>query len=103
MESLLNIASVPIIVVIVYWTINLLKIATNNSEKFKRFIPIVACGVGIILGVIIFFTIPSMIMAENIFYAIVIGGSSGLAATGTNQVIKQLTKYHRNNRHNGYN
>lgn len=90
-DLILNIASVPAIVLIVYWIVNLLKIVTNNNEKFKRFIPVVACGTGVILGIVIYFAVPQMIMAENIIYAIIIGGSSGLAATGTNQIFKQLS------------
>ena len=92
MEEVLNIISVPAIVLIVYWVINAIKIATNDSENFKRFIPIVACGSGIILGVVMYFAFPDMIMAQNLIYAIIIGGSSGLAATGTNQIFKQLSK-----------
>ncbi len=33
-----------------------------------------------------------IIAAPNVVLAIVLGGASGLAATGTNQVIKQLKK-----------
>lgn len=44
------------------------------------------------LGVIAFYAIPEIIAAENIFSAILIGAASGLAATGTHQIFKQLTK-----------
>lgn len=46
----LQIISVPVIATIVYWTVNLIKHATNNSEKFKRFIPLVSTGLGAVLG-----------------------------------------------------
>ena len=90
MEIFMNVASVPAIVLITYWIIIFLKTAFT-SEKFKTFIPIIACGVGVVLGAIIYFAFPDMIIAQNVIYAIIIGGSSGLAATGTNQVFKQLS------------
>ena len=45
-----------------------------------------------IFGVIAFFAIPSIIPAENVVVAIVIGGASGLTATGAHQIYKQLEK-----------
>ena len=90
MEQYLELISVPAIATIVYWVINLIKSVVSN-EKFNRFIPLIATGLGVVFGVIAFFAIPSIIPAENIFVAIIIGGASGLTATGTNQVIKQLT------------
>ena len=46
---------------------------------------------GIFSGIICYYFIPSIIPTENVIVAIIIGGASGLSATGTNQVIKQLT------------
>jgi len=36
--------------------------------------------------------VPGVVPADNILMATVIGGASGLSATGTNQVLKQLSK-----------
>jgi len=47
---------------------------------------------GVISGVICYYFIPDIIAVPNVVLAIVLGGASGLAATGTNQVIKQLKK-----------
>ncbi len=92
MEAYLELISVPAIAAVVYWVINLIKYAVGENEKFKRFIPIVAAVLGAICGVICYFVIPSIVPAENLLVAIVIGGASGLTATGANQVFKQLTK-----------
>lgn len=92
MEQYLNIVSVPAIAAIVYFVISIIKYATNDNEKFKRFIPVVAAALGIVLGIVAFYAVPSIIPAENIFVAILIGGASGLTATGANQIIKQLSK-----------
>lgn len=90
---LLDFASVPIITLIVYWCIELIKQITNNNENFKRLIPICSTIIGIILGVIIYFLFPSLSIATNVLYAIGVGGVSGLAATGSNQIFKQLYKF----------
>lgn len=92
MEELLNIASIPAIAAIVYWLINLLKFTTKNNEKLTHFLPLIACVLGAIIGVVAFFAVPSVMPTENILLAIVFGGASGLSATGFNQIIKQLSK-----------
>jgi len=88
---MLQIISVPVIATIVYWIINLIKYTTNNNKKFYRFIPLTAAGIGAVIGVLCFFLAPDVIVADNFLTAFVMGGASGLAATGTNQIIKQLT------------
>ena len=88
----LNLISVPAIATAVYLLIEVLKKAFNNSEKFLRFIPLISLVIGVIAGIICYFFIPSIIPAPNIVVAIIIGGASGLTATGTNQIVKQLTK-----------
>lgn len=91
MEQYLEMISVPVITIVVYWVLAIIKSALNNNEKFNRFIPLIACVMGVGCGVIAFYAIPSFIPAQNVVVAIVIGGASGLSATGTNQIIKQLS------------
>lgn len=91
MENI-QIISVPIIAMLVYWTINIIKYTINNNEKFKRFIPLVSAGMGVVFGIVAFYTTPDIMPANNILMAVLIGGSSGLTATGTNQIFKQLNK-----------
>lgn len=87
----LNLISVPAIATAVYLLIEVLKKATSDSEKVKRFIPLIALGLGAIAGLICFYFIPAIIPATNVVVAIIVGGASGLTATGTNQIIKQLS------------
>lgn len=84
--------TVPVITSIVYAVIDILKTATDKSEKFLKFVPLIACTLGILFGVIAFYSVPDVLDTTNVFVAIVIGAASGLAATGTNQVVKQLKK-----------
>ena len=87
----LSLISVPAIATAVYLLIEVLKKAFNNNEKFLRLIPLIALALGIVSGVICFYFVPSIIPATNVVVAIIIGGASGLTATGTNQIVKQLT------------
>ena len=84
--------SVPAIAAVVYWLVNLIKYVVGDNETFKRWIPILATALGVVCGVVCYFAIPTIVPAENILVAIVIGGASGLTATGANQIIKQLGK-----------
>ncbi|MEG1804991.1 MAG: phage holin family protein [Clostridia bacterium] len=92
MENIMQITSVPAIVAIVYALIEAYKIIINESEKGMRFIPIIAGGLGIILGILIFFFAPHLIFATDIFTAIIVGMASGLSSTGAHQIFKQLNK-----------
>ena len=92
MEEYLEMISVPSIVVIVYSVIAVINYAVNGNEKFKRFIPLISMGLGVVLAIIAFYAVPTIIPAENIFVAIIIGGASGLSTTGIHQVFKQLKK-----------
>lgn len=92
MQGYLNAISVPAIAIVVYCVIAIIKQAVGENEKFKRFIPLIAAVLGVACGVICFYALPSIIPADNIVVAIVIGGASGLTATATNQIFKQLGK-----------
>ena len=92
MEQYLELISVPAIAAVVYWVVNLIKYIVGDNETFSKFIPLIAAALGIVCGVVCYFAIPSIIPADNVIVAIVIGGASGLTATGANQIIKQLSK-----------
>lgn len=90
MENLIEITSVPLIVAIVYGALAGYKHLVDGKEKWIKIIPVLAAALGVFLGIVAFCAVPDIIAADNIFTAILIGGSSGLAATGTNQIFKQL-------------
>lgn len=86
----MEIVSVPVIVVVVCVIMELLKGILGNKEKFMRLIPVFSAITGALIGMIIFFAAPSIIPADNLFMALLIGAASGLASTGAHQVLKQL-------------
>ena len=86
-----DITTIPALAAIVYTIIDITKTALGGDEKFKRFIPLIACVLGAVCGVVAFYCVPGTMGTENLLVAIVLGAASGLSATGTNQVVKQLT------------
>lgn len=92
--------SVPAIATIVYWVVNLFKYTFDNSEKFKRFIPLLSATLGAVLGIVFYYIAPEILISPNIVVAFIVGGSSGLTATGTHQIIKQLAKNGKNQNNN---
>jgi len=82
-----GIASVAAITVIAY----LVGMASKNVSKIpNKWIPVI-CGVtGAVLGVVALVTNMPDFPATDIINALAIGIVSGLAATGINQITKQL-------------
>lgn len=83
--------TLPCIVVIAYFIGFTVKTIVPNN-KANKYIPIVCGFVGAALSIAIYITIPQLIPADNWATAVAIGILSGLAATGANQIKKQLTK-----------
>jgi len=92
MDAFTDITTIPALAAIVYTIIDIAKTAMGGDEKFRRFIPLIACVLGAICGVVAFYFVPGVLDTQNLLVAIVLGAASGLSATGTNQIAKQLTK-----------
>lgn len=86
MESV-EIVSVAAIVVIVYLVGEAVKAMTVDN----KWIPVICGAVGGALGVLGMFIMPDF-PAHDVLNAMAVGIVSGLAATGANQIVKQLTK-----------
>ena len=91
MYEFYEVTTIPALAAIVYTIIDIAKTAMGGDEKFRRFIPLIACVLGAICGVVAFYFVPGVMDTQNLLVAIVLGAASGLSATGTNQVVKQLT------------
>lgn len=81
----LGITSVAAITVIVFLVCQMVK-ATKLDNKW---LPVVAGACGAVLGIVGMMTMPGY-PAKDYLTAIAVGIVSGLAATGINQVYKQL-------------
>jgi len=83
--SIFGIVGVAAISVICY----LIGMGAKVSPIDDKFIPIIVGVAGAILGVVGYFIMPDY-PAQDILTAIAVGIVSGLAATGANQIYKQL-------------
>lgn len=87
--EILGITSVAAITIICY----LIGAGLKAWDKFDdRKIPVIMGVCGAVLGVVAYFVAPAFVAADNIIVAIAIGIVSGFAATGINQIFKQMHK-----------
>ena len=85
--DILELIVIPTILVISYLVTEIFKLFVK-----KKFLPVISGVTGAILGVIAYFLTPTLIDNTNLLTSIAIGIISGLGATGSNQIIKQLKK-----------
>ena len=78
--------AIPIIVVICYLAVTAIKETKINSKWY----PLISCGIGTAVSAIFYFCLPDILAVTTLTAALISGAASGLAATGTNQVFKQL-------------
>lgn len=91
---MLEVVCVPVIVTLVFSIMELYKRFIAKDKKILvSIIPIIAAVIGVVAGIICFYACPTIISATDIWSAMLIGGASGLSATGCNQIFKQLKKY----------
>ena len=91
---MLEIVCVPVITALVFAIVEIYKKYIAKDKKILvAIIPIIAGAIGVVLGIVCFYALPFMISATNLGVAMLIGGASGLSATGCNQIFKQLKKY----------
>ena len=81
------IVTVSAIIVICY----LVGAIAKSTGKVDKWIPCIVGVAGGILGVVGMYTIPNF-PASDILNAIAVGIASGLASTGANQIVKQLSQ-----------
>ena len=90
---MLEIVSVPVIIGIVYFVMEVYKALVKSAPAvWTNLIPVWAAILGLGLGVIAYFFVPTVMPADDIFTAILIGLASGLGAVGIHQVGKQIEK-----------
>lgn len=85
---MLNYSTIPVIVVVCYIAITAIK----STKLASKWFPLISCAIGGVLAAAMFYVVPDFVSASSLMVAIISGCISGLAATGSNQVIKQLMK-----------
>lgn len=85
----MELTCLPIIVICCYIIGEIYKLVFRKVNDANKFIPVVTTICGGIISLVIYFTFPEAINAENIYEVLMIGFISGASATGTNQIIKK--------------
>ncbi len=85
-------ATVPIITCVVFFILEFIKLLTKSNDMFKKFIPVISGFLGMGVSVMLYYVAPTSLAVENVVHAVMIGLASGLAATGTHQIFKQIMK-----------
>jgi len=84
---------VPAIVLVVYLIAEFLKMYVVKTDEQKKVLPILCGAIGAVIGVLLYFFYPAGLGGMDFSAAIINGAFSGFAATGCNQIYKQLKKY----------
>ena len=83
----------PGFVVIIYILIEIIKRLFLKTSESRKHIPLIAGILGVIAAIITFYIAPEMLYCNNLLEAIAVGGMSGFAATGCNQLYNKYIKY----------
>lgn len=83
-------AAVAALVVIVYLIGEIFRVFIK-TDVVNKYIPVICGFSGLVLGIVSYYVAPEILSVTNIFDAAAVGITSGFAATGVNQVYKQLT------------
>lgn len=83
----------PGLVIATYILVEIFKALFLKTDKSRKHIPLIAAVIGVAAAIVIFIFWPDMIYCSNILEAIAMGGMSGFAATGCNQLYKKYSKY----------
>lgn len=92
LADLAGISSIPAICGIVFMIIIIYK-SIFTTERAKTYVPAIAILAGAVLGVVVYFTAPQLMLdVGDVFSAICVGGVSGSLAIAIHQVGKQAAK-----------
>ena len=98
MTEITSFASIPAIMAICYFISEAYKwfITDNDGEirdaKANAFIPVLCGAVGLILGVLTYYSNPNVIHSDNVLAAAATGITSGLASVGVQKHISKNKK-----------
>ena len=89
--------TISAITIICYLIGEIFKVIIKKNTRLYRIIPIVVGLIGGVFGVFIHNISPEVFRFENWLIALITGIISGLASTGSHQIIKQFIKIKEDN------
>ena len=81
------------ILVITYFIVEVIKRKLLKTDKQRSMLPVIAAITGSVLSMLIYIVWPSISTNVNLLNAFASGAISGSAATGSNQIYKQITRF----------
>ena len=78
-----------IIIIVCYFVIAFLRKTSIPNE----ILPLLSGSLGLVLSILALYFVPSIVPETSVVSVCMYGFGSGLAATGSNQVFKQICKY----------
>lgn len=88
----MEIVSIPVITILSYIVGEFVKLVVLRKKKRYKYIPLIVGMVGGLIGLSMMYVSPELISTKNPYSATAIGIVSGLASTGTNELVKQIKK-----------
>lgn len=88
LASFIDIPIVVIIYIIVYITRKFI----IKNKKYNSLLPILAASLGVVISIVIFTFFPNVSSSTNALQAFTSGFISGMGATGSNQIYKQISR-----------
>ncbi len=90
--------SIPVIPILSYIIGEFFKLVVLRKKKRYKYIPLIVGIAGGMIGLSMVYISPELILTKNPYTATAIGIVSGLASTGTNELIKQIKGEKKNGR-----
>lgn len=80
------------IILICYFVVALIR----KTPIANEWLPPISGGLGVVLSIILYYALPAIVPSAALGITIAYGFFCGLAATGSNQVVKQALKFVKN-------
>ena len=87
---MLEICSIPVIAALCFGFVEILKRTFQHDDKLKNAYPLIAAILGTMLGVVAYIADPSIMVTNSVLTSALAGMSSGLSATGGNEIIQRM-------------
>ena len=90
--KVVELCSVPVLVLLCYVFIEMLKRTVKDSRNIKNAYPLISALFGAALGIVAYLTEPAIMITDSVLSSALAGMVSGLSATGSNEILQRMKK-----------
>lgn len=90
MMQFYEMCGIPVIAIVCFVFVEIVKRTFGNDKKLKNAYPLIAALMGAALGLIAFLTDPNIMPTKSVIASVFAGMISGLSATGSNEIIQRM-------------